>query len=255
MTRAPSFIDNRNGNTLAQALGTLLGVGPAAAMGAPSDKPDQVSIATAFFSPTGFAHVADQLEEVPEVRLLLGADLAAGAVEHRKPLDETPESFERRRIEVGLRSMAEGLERDRDHLPFNRTSGAALGKLIAALRAGNMEVRRYKKAFLHAKAYIFTSGSDGSAGPEGIIAGSSNLTGAGLTTNLELNLGRFDRPVVEAANHWFNELWEEAEPYDLARLFAVAFEAGHPGISSSGSCGSSTGRRSRRTRRRMQTCH
>lgn len=26
MTREPSFIDNRNGNTLAQALGTLLGV-------------------------------------------------------------------------------------------------------------------------------------------------------------------------------------------------------------------------------------
>ena len=223
MTREPSFIDNRNGNTLAQALGTLLGVPPESQAGAPPEKPDQISIATAFFSPTGFAHIADQLQEIPEVRLLLGVDLAAGAVENRKRLDETPEGFERRRIKVGLRSLTEGLERDRDHLPFNRTNGAALGKLISALRAGNMEVRRYKKAFLHAKAYIFTSGSDGGEGPEGIIVGSSNLTGAGLTTNLELNLGHYDRPVIEAASGWFNELWKEAEPYDLARLFAVAF--------------------------------
>ena len=41
-------------------------------------------------------------------------------------------------------------------MPFNRTSGRALRALIDALRAGNMEVRRYEKTFLHAKAYIFT---------------------------------------------------------------------------------------------------
>ena len=33
------------------------------------------------------------------------------------------------------------------------------GRVVAAaLRAGNMEVRRYETAFLHAKAYIFTPG-------------------------------------------------------------------------------------------------
>ena len=228
MKHQPSFIDNRGGNTLARALGTLLDVPSESVTGDLGALPDKVSIATAFFSPTGFAHVADQLEAVPEVRLLLGADLAGGAADHRKRLDETPEGFRRRRIEAGLRNLTEGLERDRDHLPFDRTNGAALAKLIAALQAGNMEVRRYRRAFLHAKAYIFTSGSDGGPGPEGIIAGSSNLTGAGLTTNLELNLGRFDRPVIEAASDWFKELWEEAEPYDLARVFAAAFEPRSP---------------------------
>ena len=117
MNRQPSFIDNRDGNTLAQALGTLLGVAPESQVGEPTEKPDQVSIATAFFSPTGFAHIADQLEEIPEVRLLLGADLASGALEQGKRLDETQEWFERRQIEAGLRSMTDGLARD--HLPFN----------------------------------------------------------------------------------------------------------------------------------------
>ena len=228
MNRKPAFIDNRNGNTLAQALGTVLGVAPESQVGEPAEKPDQVSIATAFFSPTGFSHVADHLETIPEVRLMLGADLSAGTLEHRKRLDETQEGFERRRIEAGLRNMTEGLERDRDRLPFNRTNGAALAKLIAALRAGNLEVRRYEKAFLHAKAYIFTSLADGSGKPHGIIAGSSNLTGAGLTQNLELNLGRFDGPIVSEARQWFDDLWEEAEHYDLAGLFEAVFEPRSP---------------------------
>ena len=118
--------------------------------------------------------------------------------------------------------MDEVLRRERDQLPFNRTSGAALRKLIAALRAGNMEVRRYEKTFLHAKAYIFTAYDLAYGKPDGIIAGSSNLTGAGLTRNLELNLGRYDRPTVERASRWFDDLWDEAEPYDLSETFEAA---------------------------------
>ena len=228
MTATPDFIDNRDGNTLAQALGAMLGVSTSGGLSEGAEPPDQVRIATAFFSPTGFAHIADDLAPVPEVRLLLGADPAAGAPEDRKRLDETPEMFERRRLEAGLHRMDNGLRRERDHLPFTRVSGSALRKLIHALSAGNMEVRRYEKAFLHAKAYIFTS-ADGNYGkPEGIIVGSSNLTGAGLTRNLELNLGRYERPIVEQARQWFDNLWDEAEPYDLAVLFEEVFQPRTP---------------------------
>ena len=224
----PDFIDNRDGNTLAQALGAVLGVGAGGGLSEGTEPPDQVRIATAFFSPTGFAHIADHLETVPEVRLMLGADLAAGVPEERKRLDETPAMFERRRMEAGLHRMGDSLRHERDHLPFTRVSGAALRKLIHALRAGNMEVRRYEKAFLHAKAYIFTP-ADGAYGkPEGIIVGSSNLTGAGLTRNLELNLGRYERPIVEQARQWFDDLWDEAEPYDLAVLFEEIFQPRTP---------------------------
>ena len=228
MTREPAFIDNREGNTLARALGEVLGVAAGPETDETSEPPGQVRIATAFFSPTGFAHIADRLAPVPEVRLLLGADLAAGVPIDRKRLDETRARFERRRIETGLRSMADGLERERDHLPFTRTNGKALASLIAALRAGNMEVRRYEKAFLHAKAYIFTPVDGTHDKPKGIIAGSSNLTGAGLKQNLELNLGRFDRPIVDEAKEWFDDLWDEAEPYDLAGIFEVVFQPRSP---------------------------
>ncbi len=226
MTR-PDFIDNRDGNTLAQALGAVLGVSAGGGLSGAIEPPDQVRIATAFFSPTGFAQIADHPLPVPKVRRMLGADLAAGVPEERRRLDEIPEMFERRRMREGLRHMDDGLRRERDHLPFTRASGAALRKLIAALRVGNMEVRRYEKAFLHAKA-TFTP-ADGAYGkPEGIIAGSSNLTGAGLTRNLELNLGRYERPIVEQARQWFVELWDEAETYDLAFIFEESFRPRTP---------------------------
>ena len=39
MNRQPSFIDNRDGNTLAQALGSLLGVPPSPRWGSPPRSP------------------------------------------------------------------------------------------------------------------------------------------------------------------------------------------------------------------------
>ncbi len=227
MKAQPDFIDNRDGNTLAQALEIALG-GSNDGVRQSTDPPDQIRIATAFFNPTGFAQIAEHLELVPDVRLLLGADLSQSAVADRRRLDETEAMFERRRMRTRLNGMDETLRRERDHLPFNRTSGSALRKLIATLRVGNMEVRRYEKAFLHAKAYIFTAEDEVYGKPDGIIAGSSNLTGAGLTRNLELNLGRYDRPTVEQASRWFDDLWEESEPYDLSDLFEQALRPRTP---------------------------
>ena len=156
---------------------------------------------------------------------MLGADLSPGAVGERRKLEESETLFQRRLMQERLHGLDDAIRRERDQLPFNRTSGATLRKLIAALRAGNMEVRRYEKEFLHAKAYIFTAADLVYGKPDGIIAGSSILTGAGLTRNLELNLGRYDRPTVEQASQWFDDLWEEAEPYDLSEVFEAAL---HP---------------------------
>ena len=220
--KRPSFIDNLDGNTLARALGKALGLLESQG-GESSGRPDQVRIATAYFSPTGFAHIAHQLKAVGDVRLLLGADLANDPSKFRKRFDETSIAYEHRRIEASLKSQTRGLEWERDHLPFNRTNGAALNQLITALRAGNFEVRRYKKSFLHAKAYIFSNPSDSNGELQGVFVGSSNLTGAGLTQNLELNLGHFDHPLTEEAKEWFDDLWEESEHYDLAEIFEVIF--------------------------------
>lgn len=223
MKRMPEFIDNRDGNTLARALRATLGTDADGDAAKDSIRPDLVRIATAFFSPAGFAEIADDLRLVSVVRLMLGADHTARTPDQRKGLGETSEAFERRRMGAGLRRMDAEFRQRRDGLPFTRASVDALRKLIGALRAGNMEVRRYEKNFLHAKAYVVTAAEMGSVRPEGVIVGSSNLTGAGLARNLELNLACHDRPVVDEAERWFDDLWNEAEPYDLAAVFEEAF--------------------------------
>jgi hypothetical protein len=53
----------------------------------------------------------------------------------------------------------------------------------------------------------------------GIVVGSSNLTYGGLRRNLELNLGHYNDPQVSQVQAWFEELWETAEPFDLAAFY------------------------------------
>ena len=221
MTSHPEIIDNREGNTLARALRVYLGASDGQVT-AITVAPNAVRIATAYFNPTGFAQVADYLQTVPDVRLLLGADPTTVPYGERRKLDESSSTFERRRIEAGLRKMNNALHRERDDLPFTRKSAEALRKLITSLRSGNMEVKRYEKVFLHAKAYLVDQTGGIVGRPDGVIVGSSNLTSAGLTRNLELNLGSNSQSVAEQAGRWFNELWDDAVTFDLAAIFEDA---------------------------------
>ncbi len=225
MAEGPVFIDNRNGNTLVRALEDLLAKGGRQAVSA--QRPVQVSIATAYFSPAGFARIADGLAGAREVRLLLGADIATGE-RARKQLHETASDYEQRRLSEGLGRIDAHLRFERDRMPFTRASGAAIRKLVGALSSGNMPVRRYEKEFLHAKAYIFAKETEAGCDADGVIAGSSNLTDAGMARNLELNLGRYDTQVAAKAQAWFDDLWEEAELYDLTDMFKEILEPHRP---------------------------
>ncbi len=85
------------------------------------------------------------------------------------------------------------------------------------LRSENVEVRLLRGRFLHGKAFIVESGHDG------VLAGSSNFTYAGLSRNIELNLGQYQPGVVGEVMDWYEEQWERSEPYDLAALYDERF--------------------------------
>src|SRR5699024_6667864 len=107
---------------------------------------------------------------------------------------------------------------DRDLTAFDPHTDALIQRLVDWLGSEKVQVRRLTGQFLHGKAYIVETG------PDGVLAGSSNLTYAGLTSNLELNLGNYQPGVVGEVINWFNDLWSQAEPYDLASLYAQRFE-------------------------------
>jgi hypothetical protein len=228
MRTAPEFVDNRNGNTLAEALARVLGSNRYEMDESETGRPVEVAIAAAFFSPTGLLRLAPHLEGMARVRLMFGVEAPRDAELRRPSLGETREAFEARLLRQGLKA-AEGAAREaRDRFPFTREGINALRRLVARLRDQNVEVRRYERAFLHAKAYIFVPPANSAGGVAGVIAGSSNLTGGGLSRNLELNLGRYDDPVVEQARAWFDALWAEADPVDLAAIYDEIFAAYRP---------------------------
>lgn len=227
----PRFIDNLDGNTLAHAVSHILREGipsEAHGLGEPGAKPGRLDIASAFFSPAGFAQIAGELDEVERIRLMVGAEPPSEAKPPRREPGETQARFERRLLQHGLRDLEEGLRHERDRFPFTRAGRASLRTLIDVLNSGRMETRRYERAFMHAKAYIFAPRPDVFGGGAGIIAGSSNLTRAGVTTNLELNLGHYNDPVVEQATDWFERLWADAIPCDLVGLLEEVFQPWTP---------------------------
>ena len=222
----PDFIDNIDGNTLAATLADLLAnglPGGRGLLGEAGPPPGQLDIATAFFSPAGFAAIAGALDRVERIRLMVGAEPPSQA---RPPVREPgvpPQRFERELLKAGLDDFDAGLRDERDRIPFTRAGRAAVRTLIEVLASGRMDVRRYEAAFMHAKAYIMAPGREHFGAGIGVIAGSSNLTRAGVTHNLELNLGRYDDEVAQQARDWFQRLWDEAIPYDLIALLEEVF--------------------------------
>jgi phosphatidylserine/phosphatidylglycerophosphate/cardiolipin synthase-like enzyme len=128
------------------------------------------------------------------VRLLIGAEPEPEARRpHRRPGDPPQATFERQEVAEGLKLLEAGLRRERDRQPFTAEARRHLQAMAVMLRARRLETRRYERAFLRAKAMLL----DGLT--PGLVAGSSNLTRAGLTANLELNLGRWDRGIFTQA--------------------------------------------------------
>lgn len=208
----PEFVDNRNGNTLAEALRAHLQF-----LTDNFNQPIDVSIATGYFNPQGFERIAGELEKAGSVRLLLGAEPTPPPVQPVRRLGEPRGArFEAKLTREALDLNEQGLRRDRDQLPFAPHVDRAVRRLLEYLASGRLEVRRYERTFLHGKAFLFSH-------HQGVIAGSSNFTLAGLTSNLELNLGQYQPHVVDAVGSWFDSLWADAVPYDLAALYAARF--------------------------------
>ena len=210
---APVFVDNRDGNTLGRAISRHI-----AQLRTAGRVPTELSVASAYFNPQGLQLIASEARHIAKIRLLLGVEPEPESIRARRgPFDPTEPEFTLRRVRENLVRLEKGLRHDRDVLPFDADDDRAVRTLLDFLKSGRVEVRRYERHFLHAKAFILR-GDD-----RGVIVGSSNLTRAGLSTNLELNLGHYSDPLVGRVEQWFDQLWEEAVPFDLAALYEELF--------------------------------
>jgi len=176
MQEIPDLIDNVQ-HRLADVLRGVLAQG----------QTPRLDVVTAFFNLRGLEVLSPEVHDLAGLRLLLGQE-------------------EEQRFLLGERLLAE-LE---DAAARGETTAQEIGRWRDFLGRPSVEVRRYQKGFVHGKAYILHGVP--ALGKMGIV-GSSNLTGAGFTTNLELNAVLKQASAVGELQAWFDGLWGDAEDY------------------------------------------
>lgn len=185
-----------------------------------------IAIATAYINPAGFALLADELEVAPRVRLLLGAEPEEESVRAITAGDSDQDA----RRDAAIAHHQAWLEAERDTMGFARVPTANAKRMVDWLTGvgtdGSLkvEVRRYNGGFLHGKAYLVEDGAAQAA-----IAGSSNMTYAGLAHNAELNLGTGGGTNSAGKVHeWFEHLWNMSDSFDLAELYGRLWDPHTP---------------------------
>ena len=216
----PELALNRGGGeTVANAINGFLRYAAVGLTG-----PTHLDIASAYFDAEGYAQISETLGRIDSVRLLLGAEPHPPAPRPRLLGDgfNRPGTSEQQRLEQASRELDENIRWGRDMLGFTPETASHVAHLLRWLESGRVQVRKLRNQFLHGKAFLI--GTDG----HGVIAGSSNFTRAGLTTNVELNLGNYSPHIVGQVQEFFNDLWNKAEEYDLAAIFNQEFKPHQP---------------------------
>lgn len=188
--------------------------------------PPPIAIATAYVNPGGFSLLALELETAPRVRLLLGAEPDEESVRAITSGDADQDA----RRDAAVVNHEAWLRAERDMMGFERVPTAQARRMVDWLRSvdatgtNKVEVRRYGGGFLHGKTYLVEDGATQAA-----IAGSSNMTFAGLALNAELNLGTGGgTPSAGKVREWFEHFWSMSEPYDLAALYGRLWDPHTP---------------------------
>ncbi len=134
---------------------------------------EHLSIATGYWDLPGTQILFDEIKNYKSIRLLIGQEPLMPRYKAKLKLEEPEQSFPDKDISFDLAS-----------LPQEENYRKLVTDLKQLIDQGRLEVRIYRRSFLHAKCYIF--GNYESESAIGII-GSSNFTRAGLTANTELN--------------------------------------------------------------------
>ncbi len=182
-----------------------------------SEKFTEVAIATGYWDLPGMVEIYEELSQFilrdgVKFRLLLGEEPSVRAYQLKNPEPIDP-NFPQKYLKKDI----EELEL---HPDFQKVCDLLSEHLDNEDVNSKLQIRVYKKNFLHAKCYIFGSELENSIG----IIGSSNFTKQGLSGNLELNAVEDNNATVNyrrlniqqhpSHRSWFEELWKDSEPWN-----------------------------------------
>lgn len=177
----------------------------------------RADIAVGYFFISGFEEVADDLNALDGVRILVGRtdrpvleEVAAGlqqaeALRTKLSADGLIRRSQQEQVAAqAVSHIADGVAT----LTQTHGSEQAVMKLRDLVASGRLEVKAYPRGPLHAKAYLCWY--DSHAEPGAAIVGSSNFTLAGFSGNTELNVRVTGDAEMAELKRWFDELWADS---------------------------------------------
>lgn len=207
---AHDIIDNRE-EKLADHIGKLL------------DNAQRARFAVGYFFLSGFKAIAGRLEQVEELRLLIGSTTSRETVEALVLSRESEEAAAKTLEAQNYLTPAEKREAAADaaqqltklaaQLPQTDEDEEYIKQLARLVRDGKVKVKVFTKGVLHAKAYI-ADFKDGQFHSGAAIVGSSNLSLSGVSSNTELNVVVPGNENHAKLSQWFDELWADAQDFD-----------------------------------------
>lgn len=163
----------------------------------------EVSIATGYWDLEGMKLILPEIQNYSKIRLLIGREPVISRYQLQIPVPEPDYPDQDFKFDLSM-------------LKSDSALTETVAKIKELIEKGTLEVRVYRKNFLHAKCYIFGSYTSDTA--IGII-GSSNFTKNGLTLNTELNALESDHRIVlsepktetQEVGHlfWFDSFWND----------------------------------------------
>ena len=217
------IIDNRN-QKLVDKINCIL------------ESSEAAHFAVGYFFISGFTAIRDRLNNIKQLRLLIGN------TSNRETIEQIAQGYKRLELisdrieaesypkrsqvkEIKAETVA-NVRSDIELLDQTDEAQTLINNLVQMIEEKRLEVKVYTKGTLHAKAYIFDygkvyddKGRELARTENGIAAvGSSNLSLAGIEHNTELNVMVHGNDNHAALTDWFEELWSEAEHFDEALM-------------------------------------
>ena len=183
-----------------------------------------------YFRTSGFFRLADSLENVEKIRILIGLNVDRRAFEVIDTVS-TQQSFDFNSDKVTREAAMEAVVGEIDYSEDNYNTEYGIRKFIEFLSSdcvdpekdkengGNgkkLEFRAYPSGNIHAKVYISRYNeeqmTDGS-----VITGSSNFSESGLVANREFNVELKNSADLKFALKQFEDLWKDG--VDISKDF------------------------------------
>lgn len=194
------FFTNKDENTLLNKLEGLF----------QHKKPYYFDALVGFFRASGYFRIRKFLDQVSEVRILVGINVDNLVFEatSKGMLFNSNDQITKEDFLINIKS-------DIQNSDYRKDIEEGMSKFIEDLVNKKIIIKAHPSKNIHAKIYIFREEEKHNHGYGMVITGSSNLTEAGLEKNFEFNVELRDNEDIDFALKTFEELWHEGVEINL----------------------------------------